>query len=358
MSTTLIGMSNILLVGVVTFFISLKLFARPIKELSHGTERIGKGDLDQRIKMKTHDEIGQLADEFNRMAENLQKTTVSRDLMLQEISERKRVEEALKKAYQELKSAQIQLVQSAKLASIGELAAGVAHELNQPLMVIRTSVQFVRRTLEKGKMETEQLLKFFEPVERNTKRMMNIINHLRTFSRQSQTDFSAVNVNKTIEDSFLMMGEQLRLHNIEVKKNLSSNLPNVLGDANQLEHVVLNLITNARDAIEAKGTQEPGHIEIMTRVCGENNTWVEILVMDNGTGIAPDHPGNVFDPFFTTKEIGKGTGLGLSISFGIIQEHQGEIEVIETGPEGTTLGVKLPVEKKEITYECKDSYSR
>ncbi len=275
------------------------------------------------------------------------------EMAQQELAERKRAQDALDQAYQALKSTQVQLVQSAKLASIGELAAGVAHELNQPLMVIRTSVQFIRRTLEKGTMDTAQFLKLFEPVERNTKRMMNIINHLRTFSRQPQGAFSPQNINEIIENSFLMVGEQLRLHNIEVKKSLTPDIPKIQGDANQLEQVFLNLLTNARDAIEAKGAKEAGQIEIVTRVSGHDNQWVEILVTDSGDGIAADCLENVFDPFVTTKEIGKGTGLGLSISYGIIKEHQGKIEVVETSSEGTTFRVILLVEgvEKEIPYE-------
>ncbi len=268
---------------------------------------------------------------------------VGAQALVEDITERKRAEEDLKRAYHELNTTQAQLVQSGKLASIGELAAGVAHELNQPLMVIRTSAQFIRRTLEKGKMETEQLLTLFEPVERNTKRMMNIINHLRTFSRQSQGEFSPQQINMIIENSFLMVGEQLRLHNIAVTKNLAPHLPTIRGDANQLEQVFLNLLTNARDAIEAKGGKEPGRIDIVTCVSSDDNTGVEILVKDTGTGIAADHLEKMFDPFFTSKEVGKGTGLGLSISYGIIQDHQGEIEVTATGPEGSTFRIQLPI---------------
>ncbi len=185
-------------------------------------------------------------------------------------------------------------------------------------------------------METDHLLTLFEPVERNTKRMMNIINHLRVFSRQSQEERSPLNVNTIVEDSFLMVGEQLRLHNIEVMKQFSPDIPNVPGNANQLEQVFLNLITNARDAIEAHKENVAGRIDIITRM-SNINMCVEILITDNGTGIPTEHVERIFDPFFTTKEVGKGTGLGLSISYGIIKEHQGEITVVETGPDGTTF---------------------
>ena len=259
--------------------------------------------------------------------------------------------EKLEDAYEELKSAQAQLVQSAKLASIGELASGVAHELNQPLMVIRGNTQLIQRNLRKNNLDNNDLMEQLEPILRNTKRMMNIINHLRTFSRQSQSDLKPVDLNETLDDAFLMMGEQLRLRNIEVKKQFTPDLPKVDADANQLEQVFLNLITNARDAILQR-SEVRGRLEIITRMGEADNqqssiinhqsqNFVEILIRDNGGGIPSENMEKIFDPFFTTKEVGKGTGLGLSISYGIIKDHKGEIEVAETGPEGTTFRIKL-----------------
>ena len=269
--------------------------------------------------------------------------------VIRDVTDRILAEESLKKAYQDLKQAQSQLVQSGKLASIGELAAGVAHELNQPLMVIRGNAQLVKRYISKGNFEIDDMLKQMEPIERNTKRMMNIINHLRTFSRQSQAEHYALDVNQVIEESFLMVGEQLRLRNIEIKKTLDPQLPKIKGDTNQLEQVFLNLITNARDAITEKydnGKPENGNansIEIISMLSETDDNHIEILFKDSGNGIKKANLGSIFDPFYTTKEVGKGTGLGLSISYGIISEHNGQIEIAETGPEGTTFNVKLPI---------------
>ena len=279
----------------------------------------------------------------------------------------KKREKTLKQAFKELKDTQAQLIQSGKLASIGELAAGIAHELNQPLMVLRGNVQLIKRSMRKNILNMDELTKQFEPIERNTKRMMNIINHLIIFSRQSESKSSSVNINKIIEDCFLMLGEQLRLRNIEVRKDLSADLPQIHGNANQLEQVFLNLISNARDTIEArdeerrtrndpiKGRNEfRGRLEITTRMGETDNQqstinnrqskdFIEILFKDNGGGISADKGDKIFDPFFTTKEVGKGTGLGLSISYGIIEKHKGRIEVADTGPDGTTFRIKLPV---------------
>lgn len=277
--------------------------------------------------------------------------------------EQTRTTQKLEKAYEDLRETQAQLVQSGKLSSIGELASGVAHELNQPLMVIRGNSQLIQRKLRKNALDGEELWGQLESINRNTKRMMNIIDHLRTFSRQSQKTFSSVNINRIIEDSFMMVGEQLRIRNIDVKWHLDSKLPMINGDANQLEQVFLNLITNARDAMtsivesgmkngdltsDREDVAIKGILEIITRPGDEDNqpskAFVEILLRDNGCGIPTDTIDKIFDPFFTTKKIGEGTGLGLSISYGIIKDHGGEIHVADTGREGTTIRVRLPVE--------------
>lgn len=349
-----------LLFGGLSLYVSQSITG-PLRDLVHATNRIAQGDLTQKIVIRSGDEVAALGNAMERMRverklaeealkqahEELELRVEERTLQLVETNKHMKQEiEERKRAEKELKSTQAQLVQSGKLASIGELAAGIAHELNQPLMVIRTTGQFIWRSLEKGTGGIDALKEHFEPIERNTKRMMNIITHLRTFSRQTQTEFSPQDINTIIEDSFLMVGEQLRLHNIEVQKNLTPHLPKILGDANQLEQVILNLLTNARDAIDVKGEKGLGQIEISTRISRNDITYVEILLKDSGTGIPEDQVKNIFDPFFTTKEVGKGTGLGLSISYGIIKEHQGEIEVVETSPEGTTFRIKLPVGKK------------
>jgi len=177
---------------------------------------------------------------------------------------------------------------------------------------------------------------------------MNIINHLRTFSRQSQSDFQPVDVNIIIEDALLMVGEQLRLRNIELKKDLDKALPKARGDANQLEQGFLNLVTNARDAVEETIPNNPdsdfqGTIEVITRGRGTPGHFIEMLITDNGGGISHEHLDRIFDPFFTTKDVGMGTGLGLSISYGVIKDHGGEIDVTETGPAGTAFRVRLPI---------------
>lgn len=267
-----------------------------------------------------------------------------------DITERKRSEETLALAYRELKQTQMQLVQSAKLSSLGELSAGVAHELSQPLTGLSAISQVMSKNLKRNNIDRDTLLKYLELFEKNTKRMMNILNHLRTFSRKSQPEFTSVNINNVIEDCLIMVSEQLHLNKIELKKELSSKLPNVWGNANQLEQVFLNLFTNALDAVKGrcrkgesgKDFENKGRIEIAATASADDQGKVEVLVSDTGGEISAEHLEKIFDPFFTTKEEGKGTGLGLSISNGIIKDHQGVIEVAETCPNGTTFRVVLP----------------
>ena len=298
-----------------------------------------------------HDEMEQ------RVVDRTEMLSRTNEKLRTEISMRRETEKALRKSYDELRNVQSQLVQSGKLASIGELAAGVAHELNQPLMVVRTTAQSSIRQQRKNALDAATLLKNLEFIEKNTKRMMNIIDHLRTFSRQAERQFAPVNVNKTIENAFLMIGQQLRKKNIEVIRNFSEGLPEVLGDVNQLEQVFLNLLANGRDAIQSKVEAGGGIMEfqkriaVTTHISAEVKEAVEILFKDTGSGIPQETLNNIFDPFFTTKGVGDGTGLGLSIRYGIIQDHKGEINVVETGPEGTTFRIRLPMQICETNHD-------
>jgi histidine kinase len=213
-------------------------------------------------------------------------------------------------------------------------------------MVIRGYSQLIHRQMKQQRLEKKELSELLETIERNTKRMVTIINHLRAFSRQSAAGFQPVDLNRVIEDTFLMIGEQLRLKGIHVIKNLDAADAIIHGDAHQLEQVFLNLLTNARDALSVGPKQfqrrrSHRRITIATRSISDP-ARVEVLVSDNGSGIAAENLEAIFDPFFTTKEVGKGTGLGLSISYGIIQKHGGRIEARQTGPDGTTFALTLP----------------
>ena len=274
-----------------------------------------------------------------------------------DITERKQMEEELERRVEqrtkELKVTQAQLFQTSKLANLGEMATGLAHEMNQPLAGISLSATYLRKLMVMGKLSQEEIELGLNDIESSVKRMSRIINHVRTFARQETFEFIQVDVNQTIAEALGLLGEQLRLHKIEVVEDLSSDLPKIVGEPYQLEQVWINLIINARDAVDEKGEQISGgrlqiadykkNINISTTYNPESK-FVEISVGDNGIGMSEEVKPRVFEPFFTTKEVGTATGLGLSICYGIIESHKGQMEVESKEGEGTAVKVTLKLE--------------
>jgi PAS domain S-box-containing protein len=222
------------------------------------------------------------------------------------------------------------LVQADKLSSIGLLAAGVAHEVNTPLAVISTYAQMLAKQIS-GDAQKAPLL---EKIARQTFRASEIVNSLLNFSRTSPREFIAVDLNKVARETVTLVEHQLTQAHIEVNLALDQNLPKIKGNAGKLQQVLLNLILNARDAMDSGG-----RLAISTRA---SDGLVHMTVADSGAGIAPENLSRIFDPFFTTKTAKKGTGLGLSVSYGIIREHGGEIEVDSTIGAGTRFDLSFP----------------
>ena len=273
-----------------------------------------------------------------------------------EINERQEIEnellfinEELERSNQELLETQSQLIQSAKLASIGELATGMAHELNQPLMYIRNSAQL---SLMEGaeNMEKNSVTELLRDIEKSTGSMMSIINHLRDFARHHELNLFPIDVHDVLDDSLILISEQLRIRSIELEKRYGEEIPNILGNSQQLEQVFINILTNARDAMEGQANAQ---LKIKTSFLQLTEFKGELTVAfeDNGAGISEEDQQKLFDPFFTTKEAGKGTGLGLSISYGIIRDHGGRILVENNQQAGVTFRVILPVDLREVEPE-------
>jgi histidine kinase len=229
---------------------------------------------------------------------------------------------------QELREKQQQLVQASKLASMGELSSGIAHELNNPLFVISGLTEVMQMQLQRKHPEAyDSVAKSFETMLIATEKMRDIINHIRIFARQEQMQFIPYSLNEIIISGLLLIEQQLKQHDIQVKLNLIENSPVVLCAPNRLEQVIINLFSNARDAIESRRHQEPNHTGVITVSTESNLDQAIIRFRDNGTGIDEESAKKLYDPFYSTKEVGKGTGLGLSISYGIIQEHNATIEM-------------------------------
>ena len=261
--------------------------------------------------------------------------------IIKDITLRKKAEQKLADAYQELKDTQEQLIQSAKMAAIGQLATGISHELNQPLTGVKGFAQSVHMELEEGNPLREDINKIIEQVDR----MDKIIKNIRFFARKSEFELQEMDINQAIESSVMLLNEQFKVHNIRLEKELGNNLPKIKGDANQLQQVFLNLITNARDAIDILKKSEGGQITIKSRL-SEDNKNIEIQVQDTGCGIAQENIDNIFNPFFTTKSPDGGIGLGLSIAYRIIENHQGRIEVQSKVGAGTTFKITIPIERE------------
>jgi histidine kinase len=241
--------------------------------------------------------------------------------------------------------AEQQLMQASKMATLGEMATGVAHELNQPLSVIKTASSFLRRKAVNGEqMKPDILGTMAEEIDTHVDRASKIIGHMREFGRKSDVAKERVQVNHVLRRAVEFFKQQLKLREIKVAEDLNEGLPPILADPNRLEQVFVNLLINARDAIEQKAEQsgrkgEVKRITLRTRV----EDWAVVIeVTDTGTGIPEALLDRIFEPFFTTKKVGKGTGLGLSISYGIVQDYDGTIKVESKEGEGATFIIRFP----------------
>jgi two-component system C4-dicarboxylate transport sensor histidine kinase DctB len=247
----------------------------------------------------------------------------------------------------ELKAMQETIVQAGKMAALGELAAGIAHELNQPLQAIRGYAQelelevapFVASAPRKADIESH-----LKQIVTGVDKMSSIIKYLRTFTRKSTEGYDWVDIHGVVTEAMQMLGRQLESRGVEVVKFFSEGLPRVFANPVQLEQVFINLATNARDSIESTG-RGSGRIEIHTRQSGK---FVEVVFKDDGVGMDERTKSKAFNPFFTTKEVGSGMGLGLSLSYGILNKLHGSILVESELGKGAEFLVRIPVDYREL----------
>jgi C4-dicarboxylate-specific signal transduction histidine kinase len=266
----------------------------------------------------------------------------SRKAMIHIMSDLKETTEEVRRREQELREKQEQLVQAGKLATLGELTTGVAHELNNPLNNIGLFIGNAIDLIELGLAESdrEQTLHELHSAMQQVRKATEIISHLRTFGRVTSISYEPVIIENVIRGALSLMHEQLRLRQIEVRMTFPTEEVIVRGNAIQLEQVFINLLTNARDAL-AEASRK-----VITITCEAKEDVIELRVGDSGPGIAPGFEKRIFDPFFTTKEVGSGTGLGLSITYGILQDHQGSIAV-ESQTGGALFVIQLPRYREE-----------
>jgi two-component system NtrC family sensor kinase len=285
--------------------------ARPVQRLADVSKAVAHGDFSQALPVRSHDEIGSLTHSFNVMARSLKE----RDDLLKERTRQ-------------------QLTRSERLASIGRLAAGVAHEINNPLTGVLTFAHMLRKSVADGSQERKDL----ETIIEATMRCREIVRGLLNFSRQNEPHKELSDLNQVLQRALNLTRNQAALHRIDVREELNGALPPVVIDPHQIQEVAVNVIVNAIDAMP-----DGGRLTVRSRTGQWNGgRSLEFEISDTGLGIPPENLDRIFDPFFTTKPPGRGTGLGLAVSYGIIAEHGGRIDVESTMGAGTTVTVRLP----------------
>lgn len=308
----------------------------PIHDLVAGTRRVAAGDYSWKVREDRNDEIGDLAISFNKMTADLKS---SRDALVEK--------ELLEALVVELRETQEQLVQAGKLAAVGQLAAGVAHEINNPLAGIMGYAQLLSEKMRRKQgdgiagEEVGRYLSYVENMEKQSQRCKQIVQNLLKFARaSSQEDAELVDCNENLRETVSLIEHQLDTHQIKVVMTLAPNLPPVVGHAGKMQQIFTNLIINAMQAMPDGGT-----IHITTRQDGGN---VTLVIEDTGVGIKQEHLSKIFEPFFTTKEIGQGTGLGLSVTYGLVQDMGGEVSVQSEVGSGTAFTITFPVAKSGV----------
>jgi C4-dicarboxylate-specific signal transduction histidine kinase len=265
----------------------------------------------------------------------------SRKAMIHIMDDLRETTEEMQQREQELRDKQEQLVQAGKLATLGELTTGVAHELNNPLNNIGLFVGNAIDLMKLGISDRDRIYQELENAMQQVRKASEIISHLRTFGRAAPVTREPVAINEVIRRALSLVQEQLRLRQIQTLVTFCGSDPVIVGNAIQLEQVFINLLTNARDAVADSRRR------VISIECTLNGDIVELAFSDTGHGIPEGFERRIFDPFFTTKDVGQGTGLGLSITYGILKEHHGTIAVLKKPPgEGATFVIQLPLTDK------------
>jgi len=326
------GCALLLIAGLSWFFV-WRVVGIPVSALQRGTERLGAGDLGHQIQVQSTDEIGELAKSFNNMSRQL------RSEHDQNLAWTHTLEERVEQKSRELTRIHERALHTEKMASIGKMAAVLAHEINNPLSGILTYAKLLRKWADReyaGSDHHQEICNSLDLIASESRRCGDLVKNLLTFSRTTPINLQATDLNQVIDRSLRLVQHQLDLAGIQVQKHFAPELPKVLCDAAQIEQVLLALVMNATDALPQGGNLW------LTTSFNREDAHVTIIVRDDGIGISPDILPHLFEPFLTTKETGRGVGLGLAISHSILERHNGNIEVQSDLGRGTTFTVTLP----------------
>jgi two-component system NtrC family sensor kinase len=336
---------QILLAGSMVVLLIRRFVGVPIRDLIAGTKAVAKMDLDKPISIRYKSlELEELEESFNIMRERLRTA-------LGELNEAANLLEArVAERTEQLKAAHQKLLHNDRLASLGQLAASVAHEINNPISGVLNLSMLLERIMKEGKVppgREEECKKYLARISQETGRVGRIVCDLLAFSRRSKPQRADADLNHVVKTTVSLVGHKLKLSETQVELELAANLPHVKCDSSQIQQVILNLVLNAAEATYGR---EGRTVSVRTRLSADRQL-VELLVQDNGEGIAPENLRKIFDPFFTTKSEGKGVGLGLAVVYGIIQAHDGDIDVKSTVGQGTVFTVSLPLAAADGTAD-------
>lgn len=318
----------IILLGASLTFFTLHLVNRPVNELLRHTARLANGQLDCELTPTSSDELGELMRAFQLMTNNLREARND----LEEWG--RTLEEKVEERSEELQRIQMQLVHTEKLASLGELVAGIAHEINNPL----SGILIFSSLVAKDKRLDPALKGDIETISSEAQRCAGIVKGLLEFARDYQPEMIACDINQVLIDSLRLVECQSVFQNVTIIRKLCNKLPEIMADQNQLKQVFINIFINAGQAMQEL---KQGELQIVTTLENDPGGRVVVRISDSGGGVPEEQLCKLFDPFFTTKGTG-GTGLGLSVSYGIIQAHGGTITVKSTREVGTTFIISLP----------------
>ncbi len=314
LSNLMIGALLLFAFAALAALLFARRMTRPLENLSSAAQKVGKGHFEVTVTSESDDEIGALSQAFNQMTN--------------ELREREN----------KLEHANAALIQSEKLAAFGQLGAGIAHEVKNPLAGILGYAQLTLRKLEPDSPFRKNL----DVIEKETRRCTDIISNLLKFARQESTETKATNINEVVDAALTIVDHQLSINNVKITRELDPQLPMIQAAANQLQQVFLNFAINAQQAMGEKG----GNLIVRTRQNDDGAVVVE--VQDDGPGIPEEIRAHIFEPFFTTKPAGQGTGLGLSVTYGIVRDHGGEIRIEDPPGGGTRFVVTLPMEPAKM----------
>ncbi|MFZ1049220.1 MAG: ATP-binding protein [Candidatus Sulfotelmatobacter sp.] len=324
-----------LIVAVLSWLFVWREVGKPIQALEKGTEHLSQGELGYQIEAQSQDEVGDLARSFNGMS--LQLRAANEEIVTWAKTLEDRVDEKTK----ELRSAHDHMLHVEKMASLGKMAAVVAHEVNNPLSGILTYAKLLRKWVESGQAghdKREEAMQCLELIATESRRCGDLIKNLLSLSRTAPMNVQSTDLHAVMDRCLMLVRHQLDLGGIELQLNIAKDLPRVPCDPAQIEQVLIALIMNAIDAMP-----RGGNLWLDARL-SDDESEIEIQVRDDGAGIAPDILPHIFEPFLTTKESGHGVGLGLAISRGIVERHNGRIEAKSELGRGTTFNISLPTQ--------------